>query len=292
MRQSLAILIAITIGIFIPAAQQLTFIIRYTLMVMLFFAFLQARFSTRVLHYNHFLVLVLNVSLPLVYYFLLRFIDPYLALAIFTISIAPTAAGAPVITSFLKRDVSYVTLSVLITSPVIALVIPPILSGILANTSSNFSAWEIASPIFSLLFIPLGLSLLLRWLWKAGAQKLMRLNKISFYLFLINVFIAGAKASAFIQAQEQEALLLAAGIALATGVVCIFQFKLGEWIGRKHLPIETGMALGRKNTMFGIWLALTFINPLAALGPMSYIIFQNMYNAWQMYQMDKEEQLE
>ena len=129
--------------------------------------------------------------------------------------------------------------------------IPPILSGILADTTSNFSAWEIASPIFSLLFIPLGLSLLLRWLWKEGTQKLMRLSRISFYLFLINVFIAGAKASAFIQAQEQETLFLAGGIALATGVVCVFQFKVGEWIGRKHLPIETGMALGKEK--YHVW---------------------------------------
>ena len=39
--------------------------------------------------------------------------------------------------------------------------------------------------------------------------------------------------------------------------------------------------------IFGIWLALTFLTPLVALGPIFYILFQNLYNSWQLYQLGK-----
>jgi hypothetical protein len=31
---------------------------------------------------------------------------------------------------------------------------------------------------------------------------------------------------------------------------------------------------------FGFWIALTFINPLVAMGPTFYILYHNLYNSW------------
>ena len=57
--------------------------------------------------------------------------------------------------------------------------------------------------------------------------------------------------------------------------------------GAKDLNIEMSMALGRKNTMFALWLALTFLEPVTALAPIFYILFQNLYNARQMWQVSR-----
>lgn len=258
-------------------------------MVMLFFAFLQVRLSAKALHQQHLWILLINLVLPLCLFYLLEYIHPAIALAIFAIASTPTAAAAPVIASFLKKEISYITISVLITSPVIAIFLPFTLAAVLGDTSESVNAWRIAGPIISLIFIPLGASLFLRWIWAKGAMKLQQYSGIAFYLFLINVFIAAAKASTFMTTQSEDAWGLIGGIAIATALLCLFQFRFGEWIGRRYLSIETGLALARKNTMFGIWLALTFISPIAALGPMFYILYQNLYNAWQLYWMGKDD---
>ena len=77
-------------------------------------------------------------------------------------------------------------------------------------------------------------------------------------------------------------------IALATGVLCLITFQIGERIVAPHLKYEGGLALGRKNTMFVMWLALTFVSPIAALSPIFYILWQNIYNSWQLWQKDRK----
>ena len=60
-------------------------------------------------------------------------------------------------------------------------------------------------------------------------------------------------------------------------------------MGPKDKPLAGSLALGRKNTMFGLWIALTFVNPMVALGPISYIIMQNAYNSYQIMMVERKE---
>lgn len=46
--------------------------------------------------------------------------------------------------------------------------------------------------------------------------------------------------------------------------------------------ISAGQALGQKNTTLGIWMAHTYLNPIAALGTAAYIVWQNVFNSWQL----------
>jgi len=36
-----------------------------------------------------------------------------------------------------------------------------------------------------------------------------------------------------------------------------------------------------------IWIALIFINPLVAMGPMFYILYHHLYNSWLIYRFEK-----
>ncbi len=282
MGRSIAILAAIGLGVLLPNAGQFSFIIKYNLMVMLFLAFLSVRISWQLLQLAHFQVLGINLALPLLLLVAVSPLGRDTALALYAIAAAPTAAAAPAITIFLRREVAFVTTSVFLTSTLVALLLPLSLPWV-AGREASVAVLDVAGPVLGLIFIPLFLSLALRWISPPAAAWIMRHSGAAFVLFLANVFIASAGASAFIQQSGGQALITAGKIAVATAALCLFQFRFGEWLGRKGKPIETGMALGRKNTMFGIWLALTFIHPVAALGPIFYILFQNLYYSWQLY---------
>lgn len=71
-------------------------------------------------------------------------------------------------------------------------------------------------------------------------------------------------------------------------VVALVLFSLGKGVGRPYGDnISAGQALGQKNTVVAIWLTVTFLNPLAAVAPGAYVIWQNMVNAWQLWYKEK-----
>jgi BASS family bile acid:Na+ symporter len=65
--------------------------------------------------------------------------------------------------------------------------------------------------------------------------------------------------------------------------LCVVNFSLGRFIGGKKYSFEAGQSLGQKNTIFSTWVALNFFHPLAALGPIFYILCHNLYNAYLLY---------
>jgi len=262
-------------------------------MAMLFMAFLNVRVQRDLLQGTHFRVLGFNLLLPLLFFGAALPFDPNLAFAAFAIGISPTAAGAPVIAVFLKSKVEYVTASVLLTSPIVAIALPFMLPEVINWGSrpasliaqQQISILEILLPVMTLVFIPLILSQLVRRLLPKVAGYLKRWSGYTFYLFLINVYLASAKATHFIRnesgASWQQLLLMA----LIIGLICVVQFQLGERLNKGKCPTASGLALGRKNTMFGLWVALTYLTPVAALGPIFYIVFQNAYNSVQMFKI-------
>lgn len=290
--QAIYIFAAMLLGVLFPQGHQFTFLVRYFLMIMLFYAFLRIRFDWRILSGQHLLVAGLNILLPLFFFFLLRPVDMTLALASFAIGITPTAAGAPVMATFLKTEVQFVTASVILTSPLIALVLPFVLP-LVASVDESIDALTVLQPVAMLVFVPLIISQLIRRYLPKIIPWLHRLGNIPFYLFVTNVFIAAGKATQFIRHESEAPWSVLLGIAATVGMVGLIQFKVGErLVGRRSFPIESGLALGRKNTMFGLWVALTFLNPLVALGPIFYIVYQNLYNAWQLYRLGRAERAE
>ncbi len=49
------------------------------------------------------------------------------------------------------------------------------------------------------------------------------------------------------------------------------------------LKQEAMQSLGQKNNSLTVWIALTFINPLTALGPVFYILYHNIIISIQLY---------
>lgn len=78
-------------------------------------------------------------------------------------------------------------------------------------------------------------------------------------------------------------------IAVISFIVCIAQFYIGRRVGKHYdEKIAGAQGLGQKNTVLAIWMALTYLNPAASIGPASYIVWQNSINSFQLYLKEKQ----
>jgi len=255
-------------------------------MVMLLLAYLNVTFDKSLIRWSHLFVLIMNVSLPLAFYYsLLPFGSTY-ALAAFVMGVVPTAAAAPVLAQYLRTDVPYVTTSVLVTNPIIALVIPLLLPRLIP-VQDTIKVLDVLVPVFAVVGIPLVLSIFIKKSGQVVQGFFRRIGWVAFALFLINVWIGCSKATNFLLHENVAGMAMVAGIFAVVVVVGLLNFQIGERLQAFPLQLASSLALGRKNTMFALWIALDFIDPIVALGPIFYILFQNAYNSWQIYQVEK-----
>jgi BASS family bile acid:Na+ symporter len=255
-------------------------------MGMLFFAFLDMDINPRSFQKGVLWVLLANLLIAFLGYWIFSFFDTNLALAAFLTAIAPTAISSPVIISFIEGRVEYVVASVLLTNIVMALVVPFALP-FLISAASKISVWEVLQPVLVVMFVPLILARLVL-LVPPGALNIIRKGKIySFPIWLLNLFIISAKAADFLRNGSGSSTIILVKIALVSLAICIVNFSLGALIGGRKYWQESSQALGQKNNSFVIWIALTFINPLVAMGPTFYVLYHNLYNSFQIYLFEK-----
>jgi len=211
-------------------------------------------------------------------------------------AIAPTAIAAPVIMSFIRGHIEYVVAAVLVTNISSAVIIPLALPFLLgaqmeADIRIQISVWDVLEPVLVVMFVPLILAQLVSRL-PSGTQEFLRQGKqFSFLIWLVNLFIISANASHFLRAEDSNSLSTLLIIALISLVICIVNFGLGALLGGRQNWQEASQSLGQKNLSFVIWIAMTFISPLVAMGPTFYILYHHLYNSWSIYQFEKRRNL-
>jgi len=286
------LLVTMALGALFPQAHVLSFLIQYLLMVMLFFSFLDIEFRLQTFQKSIVWILFANITVAFLSYSLLASFDGTLALTAFMTAIAPTAIAAPVIMSFIKGHIEYVVAAVLVTNISSAIIIPVTLPYLLgAQAQIHISVWEVLEPVLIVMFVPLILARLVSFL-PTGTQRFLRTGKrFSFAIWLLNLFLISANASSFLRQEDAHSLSMLLVIALISLVLCIVNFGLGALLGGRRNWQEASQSLGQKNLSFVIWIALTFINPLVAMGPTFYILFHHLYNSWSIYRFEKERSL-
>ena len=286
MKKALFIFTAIILGSIFTFGHAYTYLIRYNLMVMLFFAFLGIQVNWQLFNVTHFKILAINIGLPLILYTIIQPFSENLALIAFTVSIVPTAAASPVIAQLLQTNVGEVTVSVILSTPIIALLLPFLLTYFL-KIEGNMSLGNLVYPVLSLVFLPLIASQIIQKAPLKLKQTVARLKFISFPLFLTNIVIACGNASFFVQNNQEVIGQELMSIFLLVSGLCVVQFQIGALIGKRNNPLTYSLALGRKNTMIGLWMALSYFNPVIALGPIFYIVLHNVYNSYQIWQVER-----
>ncbi len=254
---------------------------------MLFLAFLDIEFKPQTFHKSVIWVLIANICVAFLGYTLLAGFDHTLALAAFMTAIAPTAIAAPVIIGFIDRDIEYAVTSVIFTNIASAVVIPLALPTLL-GMEVQISIWEVLRPVLIVMFVPLILARLVSYL-PVNTQNTIRSGKrFSFPIWLVNLVLISANASSFLRTENSDSLITLILLALISLVICALNFGLGALLGGRTHWQEASQSLGQKNLSFVIWIALTFINPLVAMGPTFYILYHHLYNSWSLHQFEKE----
>ncbi len=282
----LALFLTMLVGGLIPQVHELAYLIRYLVMAMLFFAFLDTEFKTSSFHRSVLWILVANIVVAFLSYGIFASSSITLALAAFMTGIAPSAIASPVLISFIEGQVEYVLAAVLLTNVSSAVIIPLALPYLVGEVVP-VSVWSVLQSSLVVMFVPLILAKLAVRL-PSGTQAFIRKGKrLSFPLWLLSLFLTSAKASDFLRNENTGSLTILLYIALISLGICVINFALGALIGGRQYRREASQALGQKNLSFVIWIALAFINPLVAMGPTFYILYHHLYNSWLIYRFEK-----
>jgi len=281
------LLIAIALGVLLPYGHEYVFLIRYFLMVLLFFSFLDISTNKEVIKQSHFVILGTIIFTPLLLFYLINQFNHTLAQTVFITAIAPTAIAKRRIISLKKGKVEYVMFSLLLNNIAVALLIPFLLP-LVASSSKPVYVSDILFPVLVTISIPFILAQLTRFVLPKIWKFLVEWKDSSFYILVANIYIATSDASTYIREELTSNLTIVFLIAAVSALLCIFYFGLGWLIGGKNYRTEASQSLGQKNNAFTIWIALTFMSPLAALGPVFYVLFQNTYISYTLYRFNKK----
>ena len=203
--------------------------------------------------------------------------------------ICPTAAAVAVVTEKLGGSIgsltTYTVIANIFTMIIIPSLFPMVEKG--ADVSFLYMSMMVFRNVTTVLVVPLLLALLSRKFLPRFVDKVKSVKDLGFYMWCFNLTILmGETLRNFLHATVSGwilALLLIGPLA-----VCLVQFAIGKAVGRHwDASISAGQALGQKNTIVGIWLTLTFLNPLAAVAPGSYVVWQNLVNGWQLWYKEK-----
>lgn len=205
--------------------------------------------------------------------------------------ICPTATAAAVITGKLGGSASTLTTYTLLSNLLAAVAVPLVFPWVEPHAEISFwvAFLKILGKVFPLLICPF----LLAWFLRAFVPRvhawLTGFHDAAFYLWGVALaIVSGQTVRSLVNSTAPASVEWL--IALAGLVTCCLQFYLGKRIGGHYRErISGGQALGQKNTVLAIWMAYTYLNPLASVGPGSYVLWQNIINSWQLWKKRKQD---
>ena len=232
--------------------------------------------------------------------------------------VCPTATASAVIVQKLNGSLSGIVTYIVLCNIMVTVLSPVFLPLVEPQNGMTFltELIMIMRKVFPLLLCPLFLAFAIRYFAPGLMQILLRIRDMAFYLWLVALALAIMVTVRTIIESSIDSGLLAcfAGVSLAC---CLIQFWVGRRIGRKFFStqeteswagrckeksggstqetknmeygdavrrseITATQAFGQKNTIFAIWMALVFLNPLTSVVGGFYSIWHNVINAWQL----------
>lgn len=203
--------------------------------------------------------------------------------------ICPTAAAVAVVTEKLGGSIgsltTYTVIANIFTMIIIPSLFPMVEKG--ADVSFLYMSMMVFRNVTTVLVVPLLLALLSRKFLPRFVDKVKSVKDLGFYMWCFNLTILMGETVRNILHATVSGWILAL-LLFVPLLVCLIQFAIGKAVGRHwDASISGGQALGQKNTIVGIWLTLTFLNPLAAVAPGAYVVWQNLVNGWQLWYKEK-----
>lgn len=285
---------------------------------MLFFTFCKTNPLDLRLHRWHWLLLGFQVVVSIALFLVLNPFSPLLAQGIMICVLMPTATAGPIIAGKLGGSIQSLTSFTLLSSAATAILVPLIFPFVYPEVQMSFLdrflqllhhiAPLLLGPFFSAWLIRLSVNAVKRL---QNKNERFHLNgiwaQLPFYLWAGTLVILMAQTTVSLFHYEGHWLPIM-GLFVGALLTCILQFYVGKKIG-EHFPsqahgedycdvlvnpaiassdprqitrISAGQALGQKNTTLAVWMAATYLNPVSALAPAAYILWQNLFNSWQL----------
>ena len=275
--------------------KDITFITKYMLFVMLLITY--CKISPKQMKANHLHYWLAGIQLGgcILAYALLYHFNQHAAEGALICILAPTATSAPVITGLLGGNVACLATYSISSNLAIAIIAPLAFSllGAHGTAEADLSFLEaffiICKKVVPLALFPFILAILLKRFMPKVHEYIRTRQSISFWLWVLALALLMARTTTDLlkmDATLQRSALCVAGIAL---VVCLLLFATGRRVGKRFdNTIAGGQALGQKNTILAIWMAQTFFNPIVAIAPASYVLWQNLVNSFQMWNHNRK----
>lgn len=271
----------------------LTFLSPYLIFLMLFITYCKLQVRDFRPRKEHLLLLSVQMVLSAIVYSILSPLNHIVGEGIFICIFIPTATAAPVITSMLGGSISFVATYSLLCNAFVAVTGPVVLAAIGDNPDMTFleSSLLICSKVFPLIIGPLAIALLLRYLVPNLHSKIVNHQGLSFYLWAVSLFIiVGSCVSFTIRTWDEKQIPIVVMLVTGALIVCLLQFAIGRKVGGRFKDkVSGGQSLGQKNTVLAVWLALTYMTPIASIAPAAYIAWQNIVNSWQLVRKTSED---
>jgi len=279
---------AFTAGSLLPQLGGCSWLIRYGLMFMLFSVYLRMEPSLRMFHRGQFFVIVFGVLFACGAWGGLTALGfPTLGKVAFFTAITPTATAAPVIVSLIGGNITYMVTLFLLSNLSISLCLPLLILCVIGDPAFGLAS-DVLMRVLTVTLAPLAVALALRWVSKGAAVKLgERLSVWTFYVWVSVIVLIAAQARRFLDQQAHVPWGLLGAIAALALIICVINFVAGYLLGRPRYGLECSQGLGQKNNSLTVYLALTYADPIIALGPTIYVLWHNIWNACQIFRADQ-----
>ncbi len=178
-------------------------------------------------------------------------------------------------------------------SNIITAIMIPVCFPLIDNSVDNtfMTAFlKILHEVCIVLIVPMLLAYIVKHHFKRFHRWVISVKDLSYYMWGCSLMIVtGTTVKNIVHANTTLTFLFT--IAFMGLILCIIQFAVGRFIGHYFdTTIESGQALGQKNTAFAIWIAYTYLNPLSSVGPGCYILWQNIINSIEIWMYGKRNQ--
>ncbi|MDO5443558.1 MAG: transporter [Bacteroidia bacterium] len=207
--------------------------------------------------------------------------------------LCPVASSVAVISTALGADRQTVTRYTIIGNLAVAFIAPVIFSFMGGHQSLPFIASfrAILKKIGSAIALPFVVALFLQMFLPKVNDGIARFKELAFYIWASALLITLGQTIDFIFLHGSGQGASIAALAVSSVIVCLLQFFVGRWLGRRYGDkVAGGQLLFQKNSAMGIWMANTYLNPLASVFSACYSIIQNLINSIQMWLHDRNEQ--
>ena len=232
---------------------------------------------------------IVGLILSIILVFDIQGMPRLLLASLLTCAIAPCASAAPTVTNKLGGDLHQMTFYVIVSSLLSAITIPLVFP--LVEPHADMPFFVAFLSIMKRLSMVLVLSLILGWFIQHYIKPLYawvkRHSNLPFYTWAFNLSITSGITLRNIFHSETTADILFI-VALSSFLFCLLLFVLGWTQGKRtNHRIEAGQAQGQKNTALAIWIASTYLHPIAALGMGFYVLWQNIVNSYELWRHSK-----